>query len=401
VALLSVEEALARVLDGIAPTPAETVMIEDARGRVLAEPLHALLTQSPFDASAMDGYAVQAADIATIPATLAIVGEAAAGHPFHGTVHARQAVRIFTGAPVPAGADTVVIQEDTARNDDTVVVNETEPKGGNIRTRGFDFREGDVLLAPGRRLGPREIALAAAMGHRPIAVRRRPRVAILSTGDELVPPGARPGPGQIIASNHLGVGALCEAAGADIQQLGIARDTREDIVARLSNADGADILVTCGGASVGDHDLVAPALEAQGMSLAFWKIALRPGKPMMFGRLGPARVLGLPGNPVSSMVCARVFLIPLIQALLGDTAPPTAEQQARLAVPLDANGPRQHYLRAVSVPAGDGIPVVTPVRSQDSSLLSPLAEANCLLIRRPGAPAAAAGALVAVLPLDF
>lgn len=400
-ALLSVEEALARVLDGIAPTPAETIMIENARGRVLAEPLRALLTQSPFDASAMDGYAVQAADVATIPATLAIVGEAAAGHPFHGTVHAGQAVRIFTGAPVPTGADTVIIQEDTTRSGDTVVVSEAEPKGGNIRTRGFDFREGDVLLSAGRRLGPREIALVAAMGHRPIAVRRRPRVAILSTGDELVPPGARPGPGQIVSSNHLGVGALCEAAGADVQQLGIARDTREDIVARLSNADGADILVTCGGASVGDHDLVAPALEAQGMSLAFWKIALRPGKPMMFGRLGAARVMGLPGNPVSSMVCARVFLIPLIQALLGDTAPPTAEQPARLAVPLDANGPRQHYLRAVSVSAGDGIPLVTPVRSQDSSLLSLLAEANCLLVRPPGAPAAAAGELVPVLPLDF
>jgi molybdopterin molybdotransferase len=401
VALLSVEEALARVLDGVAPTQPETVMIENARGRVLAEPLRALLTQSPFDASAMDGYALQAADIATIPATLALVGESAAGHPFHGTVHTGEAVRIFTGAPVPEGADTVVIQEDTERRDGTVIVNEAEPKGGNIRTRGFDFREGDMLLSPGTRLGPRELSLAAAMGHRPIAVRRRPRVAILSTGDELVPPGARPGPGQIISSNHLGVGALCEAAGADVQQLGIARDTREDIVAHLAKAAGADVLVTCGGASVGDHDLVAPALEEQGLALAFWKIALRPGKPMMFGRLGNSHVLGLPGNPVSSLICARVFLIPLIQALLGDTAPATRAQQARLAVPLDANGPRQHYMRAVTSPASDGLSLVTPVRSQDSSLLTPLAEANCLLIRAPNAPAAAPGSVVSILPLDF
>ena len=399
--LLSVEEALARILDGVTPTPAETVMIERAHGRVLAEPLHARVTQSPFDASAMDGYAVQAADIATPPATLTIIGEAAAGHPFGGTVHAGEAARIFTGAPVPAGADTVVIQEDTARSGDKVVVREAEPKGGNIRTRGFDFREGDLLLPPGRRLGPRELALAAAMGHRPVAVRRRPRVAILSTGDELVVPGERPGPAQIVASNHLGVGALCEAAGADVQQLGIARDTREDIVAHLSEAAGADILVTCGGASVGDHDLVAPALEAQGMSLAFWKVALRPGKPIMYGRFGPSRVMGLPGNPASALICARVFLIPLIQALLGDTAPRTAEQQARLAVPLDANGPRQHYMRAISSPASDGLALVTPVRSQDSSLLSVLAEANCLLIRLPNAPAAAQGTLVPILPLDF
>jgi len=401
VALLSVEEALARVLEDVTPTPAETVMLEDARGRVLAEPLHALLTQSPFDASAMDGYAVQAADIATVPATLAIIGETAAGHPFHGTVQAGQAVRIFTGAPVPAGADTVVVQEDTTRNGDKVVVNEAEPKGGNIRTRGCDFREGDLLLSSGRRLGPRELSLAGAMGHRPIAVRRRPRVAILSTGDELVPPGMRPGPGQIVSSNHLGIAALCEAAGAEVQQLGIARDTREDIVAHLSKAAGADILVTCGGASVGDHDLVAPALESQGMSLAFWKIALRPGKPIMYGRLGPSRVVGLPGNPVSALICARVFLVPLIQALLADAAPGSSEQQARLSAPLDANGPRRHYMRAVSVPASDGLPVVTPVRSQDSSLLSPLAEANCLLIRPPNAPAAAPGALVPILPLDF
>jgi molybdopterin molybdotransferase len=399
--LLPVSEALARILDGIEPPAVQTVSIYNAEDRVLARDLEARFTQPPFDASAMDGYAVQAADIATVPATLTIIGEAAAGHPFHGTVHAGEAVRIFTGAPVPEGADTVVIQEDAERRDGTVIVKEAEPKGGNIRTRGFDFREGDVLLSPGTRLGPRELALAAAMGHRPIAVQRRPRVAILSTGDELVPPGARPGPGQIISSNHLGVGALCEAAGADVQHLGIARDTREDIVAHLGKAAGADVLVTCGGASVGDHDLVAPALEEQGLTLAFWKIALRPGKPMMFGRLGNSHVMGLPGNPVSSLICARIFLIPLVEALLGYTAPASHAQQARLAVPLDANGPRQHYMRAVSTPAGDGLSLVTPVRSQDSSLLLPLVEANCLLIRPPNTPAAAPGTLVSILPLDF
>jgi molybdopterin molybdotransferase len=398
--LLSVEDALARILEGVEPTLAETIMIEEAHGRVLAEPLRALVTQSPFDASAMDGYAVRAADLGKLPATLDVTGEAGAGHPFAGSVHPGQAVRIFTGAPIPDGADTVVIQEDTDRDGDRVLVREGEG-GGNIRRRGFDFRESDLLLPAGRRMGPREVSLAAAMGHRPIAVRRRPRVAILSTGDELVPPGERPGPGQIIASNHLGVGAMCEAAGADVQQLGIARDTREDLLAHVSRASGADVIVTSGGASVGDHDLVAPALESQGMSLAFWKIAIRPGKPLMFGRRGASRVVGLPGNPVSSLVCARVFLVPLIKALLGQPSHPERTINARLRVSVEANGPRAHYMRAVITPGADGIASVTPVRSQDSSLLSPLAEADCLLIRPAGAPAAATGAFVPVLPLDF
>jgi molybdopterin molybdotransferase len=400
-ALLSVEDALARILEGVAPTPAETIMIEEAHGRVLAEPLQALVTQSPFDASAMDGYALRAADIGTLPATLAVIGEVAAGHPFPGSVNPGQAVRIFTGAPVPDGADTVVIQEDTDRDGDRVLVREGGEEGRNIRLRGFDFREGDQLLPAGRRMGPREISLAAAMGHRAVAVHRRPRIAILSTGDELVPPGGRPGPGQIIASNHLGIGALCEAAGAKVQQLGIARDTREDLLAHASRASGADVLVTSGGASVGDHDLVAPVLESKGMAIAFWKIALRPGKPLMFGRLGASRVLGLPGNPVSSFVCARIFLVPLVRALLGQPAGADHAIQGRLAVPVDANGPRQHYMRAVSVPGSDGLPLITPVRSQDSSLLSPLAEADCLLVRPPSAPAAPQGTLVPILPLDF
>jgi molybdopterin molybdotransferase len=400
-ALLSVEDALARILEDVSPTPAETVMIEEAHGRVLAEPLQALVTQSPFDASAMDGYALRAADIGTLPATLAVIGEVAAGHPFPGSVYPGQAVRIFTGAPVPDGADTVVIQEDADRDGDKVLVREGGQEGRNIRLRGFDFREGDQLLPAGRRMGPREIALAAAMGHRPVAVHRRPRITVLSTGDELVPPGGRPGPGQIIASNHLGIGALCEAAGAQVQQLGIARDTREDLLAHVSKAAGADVLVTSGGASVGDHDLVAPVLESKGMAIAFWKIALRPGKPLMFGRLGASRVLGLPGNPVSSFVCARIFLVPLVRALLGQPAGTDHAIQGRLAVPVEANGPRQHYMRAVSVPGSDGLPLITPVRSQDSSLLSPLAEADCLLVRPPSAPAAPLGTLVPILSLDF
>jgi molybdopterin molybdotransferase len=400
-ALLSVEEALRRILDGVEPTAPEPIAIERARGRVLAAPLRALLTQPPFNSSAMDGYAVRTADVATLPATLTVIGQAAAGHPFCGSVGAGQAVRIFTGAPVPEGADAVVIQENADRDGAKIFIREGAHETGHIRSKGFDFREGDTLLATGRRLGPREVSLAAAMGHGQVPVRRRPRVAILATGDELVPPGARPGPGQIIASNHLGVAALAEAAGAQTQQLGIARDTHEDLGAHVAKAEGADILVTIGGASVGDHDLVAPVLEARGMTLAFWKIAMRPGKPLMFGRLGASRVLGLPGNPVSSLICSRIFLVPLIRALLGQPSDDEHPSQARLAVPLEANGPRQHYMRATSRPGPDGLALVTPVRSQDSSLLAPLAEADCLLLRAPQAPAAPAGALVATLPLDF
>ncbi len=403
---LSVDEALARILDGVAPLPGEAVAIEAAHGRILAEPLAARLTQPPFDASAMDGYAVRAADVARLPATLEVIGQAAAGHPFSGTVAAGQAVRIFTGAPVPAGADAIVIQENTApgtsaRGGPIVTVREGSPDPGNIRRRGFDFTEGAVLLEAGRRLGPRELSLAAAMGHGEVRVRRRPRVAVLSTGDELVAPGSRPGPGQIVSSNHLGVAALAELAGAQVQQLGIARDTRESLQAHLDKAGDADVIVTIGGASVGDHDLVGPVLAARGMALSFWKIAMRPGKPLMFGRLGSARVLGLPGNPVSSLVCTRVFLVPLLRALLGRPARDAAPIAARAAVALEANGPRQHYMRATTKPGGDGAPLVTPVRSQDSSLLAPLAQADCLLVRPPGAPEAPAGSLVPILPLDF
>ena len=403
---LSVDEALARILEGVEPMPAEAVAIEAAHRRTLAEPLAALLTQPPFDASAMDGYAVRAADVARLPATLALIGEAAAGHPFAGRIAAGQAVRIFTGAPLPEGADAVVIQENAAQEKSgsdgaKVIVREGTPDHGHVRHTGDDFRTGEVLLGVGRRLGPREVSLAAAMGHGTLWVRRRPRVAVISTGDELLPPGGRLGPGQIISSNHLGVTALAEAAGAEASFVGIARDTPESLETHFARAADADVIVTIGGASVGDHDLVGPVLKARGMTLSFWNIAMRPGKPLMFGRLGAARVLGLPGNPVSSLVCTRVFLIPLLRALLGQSAHDASPLRARAGVALEPNGPRQHYMRATTAPGPDGLPVVTPVRSQDSSLLAPLAQADCLLVRPVRAVAAPAGTLVPILPLDF
>lgn len=399
--LLSVAEARDRILDKVAPTPAEVVAVEAAHGRVLAEELVARLTQPPFDASAMDGYAVRSVDLGTLPCTLEVIGQAAAGHPFSGTLARGQCVRIFTGAPVPSGSDAIVIQEDAERVGDKVRIVAASVDRSHIRPRGLDFQEGAVLLAPGRRLGPREASLAAAMGYARLSVRRRPRVAVLSTGDELVAPGQTPGSAQIVASNHLGVAAMAEAAGAEAEFLGIARDVPESLNAHFANAADADVLVTIGGASVGDHDLVAPVLTARGMSLSFWKIAMRPGKPLMFGQLGQTRILGLPGNPVSALVCARLFLVPLLRALLGLPIEASSPLKARTAVELEANGAREHYVRARQLRGEDGLPLVSPVRSQDSSLLSPLAEADCLLVRMAGAPAVPVGGLVSILPLDF
>ena len=400
-AALTVAEASARILADVAPTESETIAIELALGRVLAAPLVARLTQPPFDASAMDGYAVRAEDVAALPARLAVIGEAAAGHPFGHPVGAGQAVRIFTGAGLPAGADAIVIQENTARAGGTVIVRDGAADRDHIRRAGFDFRAGGILLEAGRRLGARELTLAAASGAGTLAVRRRPRVAILATGDELVLPGATLGPGQIVASNHLGVAALIAEAGGAPEFLGIARDTRASLEHHIAHGRSVDVLVTIGGASVGDHDLVGPVLAGFGMDLAFWNIAMRPGKPLMFGRLAGLRVMGLPGNPVSSLVCTRVFLVPLLRALLGQPAQDERPIQASAGVALEANGPRQHYMRATTVAGPEGLPVVTPVRSQDSSLLAPLAQADCLLVRPPHAPAAPRGTLVPILPLDF
>lgn len=400
--LLPVDDALARILDGVAPTPAERVGLLDAVRRVLASDVEAKLTQPPFDASAMDGYAVRGADVTQLPATLKLVGVSAAGAAYPGTVRAGEAVRIFTGAPMPDGADAVVIQENVSADGDRVVVREGIPDRPHIRAAGSDFVAGAALLKAGETIAARTVTLAAAAGHATLEVRRRPTVAILATGDELVAPGTAPGPSQIVSSNPYGLAALVEAAGGSARVLGIARDTQDDLAEKIEMARDADVLVTIGGASVGDRDLVEPALRKKGLDLAFWRIAMRPGKPMLFGRLGPQRVLGLPGNPVSCLVCGRVFLVPLVRRLLGTSETFEPTETAVLAHALDANGPRRHYMRATlhAKPGADTL-AVSAMESQDSSLLSTLAAADVLIVRESGAPAAAAGTRVPVLRLDF
>jgi molybdopterin molybdotransferase len=349
----------------------------------------------------MDGYGVRAIDIARLPADLSVIGEAAAGRGFQGEVGPKQAVRIFTGAPIPPGVDAIVIQENTDRDGDRVRVREGTTDVEHIRPLGGDFKTGETLLAAGRRLTARDITLAAAMGYPAIPVRRRPLVAILATGDELVMPGIKPGPDQIVCSNTFGIAGMVSAAGGTPRLLGIARDTRESLGEHLDHAKRADVLVTVGGASVGDHDLVGPVLQSRGMSLDFWKIAMRPGKPLMYGRLGTQHVLGLPGNPVSSLVCTRLFVVPLVRALLGLEPEPARPIEAISTVPLGANGVRAHYMRATVRQSDRGVMEVTPVSSQDSSLMRSLSDADCLLVRPIGGSALPAGARVPVLMMDF
>ncbi|MGN6310488.1 MAG: molybdopterin molybdotransferase MoeA [Xanthobacteraceae bacterium] len=392
-ALMPVADAMAAVLDGVKALPEDMVALPDAHHRVLARDIASLRTQPPADMSAMDGYAVRAADAAKTPARLKVIGEAAAGSPFDAPVKQGEAVRIFTGGVVPPGTDAVVIQENTTRDGDAVIINEPIAAGRNIRRAGIDFREGDVLLRAGRRLTDRDLSLAAGMNHPRLPVHRRPRVAVLATGDELVLPGSDPKPGQIVLSNGYALHALARQEGADTIDLGIAADTMEATTAAIRRArdSGADILVTTGGASVGDHDLMHVALQAEGVALSFWKIALRPGKPMMHGRLGDMRVIGLPGNPVSSYVCAFLFMVPLLRALSGRTDIQHALEPAVLGNALTANDQRQDYLRASLTRRADGVAVATAVSHQDSSLLANLAAAQALVIRPPFAPAAAAG----------
>ena len=398
-ALLSVAEALARVTQGLEPLESERVKLEQARGRVLAEDIAAHLTQPPFDASAMDGYAVRAADVATLPATLRLVGEALAGRGFDGEVKQGEAVRIFTGAPVPKGADTVAIQENTEVAPGVVTVNDAAPRR-HIRPRGQDFTKGEVLLRAGTRLGPRELMLAAAMNHAELPVRRKPKVAILATGDEVVPPGTALDRDQIVSSVPAGLAALIEAQGGEPMSLGIAQDSAESIVTLAGTGSAADILVTVGGASVGERDLVSAALRSEGMELDFWKIAMRPGKPLLYGRLGNQRVLGVPGNPVAALICGLVFLVPMLHRLLGLREGARGPHEAVLGQALEANGPREHYMRAASTWRPNGERLVTPLAAQDSALMADFARADCLIVRPPDAPALAAGERVTIIQLD-
>jgi molybdopterin molybdotransferase len=402
VALLSVADALARVLDGVAPLPAEEVPLADAHRRVLAADLTALRTQPPADVSAMDGYAVRSADVAQAPARLRVIGEVAAGRPFDGTIGPGEAARIFTGGVLPRGADTVVIQERTTRDGACLTVTAPATAGRNVRTRGLDFTQGEVLLRTGRRLSDRDLALAAAMNHPTVPVRRVPRVALLATGDELVAPGTAPAPGQIVYSNGFALAALARAQGAQVVDLGIVPDRVDATIAAIDRAaqQRADVLVTTGGASVGDYDLVQPSLAARGMMLSFWKVALRPGRPMMHGALGPMRVLGLPGNPVSAYVCGFLFLVPLIRRLLGNSDVQAATETAVLGRDLPANDERADYLRASLARAPDGGLIATPFEVQDSSMVGLLAAADCLVIRAPYAPAASAGSPCTIVKFD-
>lgn len=400
-ALMPVSDALAAVLAGAEPLPEEMISLDEAYHRVLARDVVARRTQPPQAMSAMDGYAVRAADAATIDSELTVIGEVAAGRPFEGTVGAGEAVRIFTGGVVPFGADAVVIQEDTVAAGKRITIKEAAIAGRHIRPAGVDFREGDVLLRKGSRLTQRDLALAAGMNHPHLAVVRRPKVAILATGDELVMPGTTPGHGQIVYSNGYALHALARSEGAETIDLGIAADTLEATTAGIRRAreSGADVLITTGGASVGDHDLVQQALRDEGIAMAFWKIAMRPGKPMMHGRLGAMGVIGLPGNPVSSYVCAFLFMVPLIRALSGRSVIHHRRERAVLGRDVGANDQREDYLRAHLEERDDGTRVVVPVNHQDSSLLANLAAAQVLLVRAPFAPKAEAGTACEVLRL--
>jgi molybdopterin molybdotransferase len=397
--MISVEEARERILAALHPTPAEIVALANAWGRVTAEPVVARLTQPPHDVSAMDGYALRAAD-GTRGATLRVVGSAPAGHPFEGTVNTGDAVRLFTGSVVPEGADAILLQEDATAADGKVTVNEAVAAGRHIRRTGQDFSRGDAVVPAGRRLTARDIGLAAAANHPWLTVHRRPRVAILATGDEIAMPGEPIPTGGIVSSNSHALAALVRAAGGEPIVLPIAADTVEAVAAVADSVLGMDMLVTTGGASVGDHDLVIDSLKTRGLKLDFWQIAMRPGKPLLFGTLGPVAVLGLPGNPVSALVCACLFLLPAISRMCGLPAAPPPTVQAITGAALRANDHRADHLRATVRIDQQGRVVVTPFPVQDSAMLRRLAHADALILRGPNAPAAPEGAEVSVIRLD-
>lgn len=397
--MISVAEALAKVTEGIEPVSEEQVPLPGALGRVLAENLVSRLTHPPADVSAMDGYAVRAVNVGDTPTTLKQIGISAAGSSFEGAVGQGETVRIFTGAPLPDGADAIVIQEDTEASGNTITIKKPAPPGHFIRPAGLDFKKGDALLSSGTVLTARDIGLAAAMNVPWLSVRRQPRIAYTATGDEVVMPGEPLGPDQIISSNSVAMDAYIRVLGGKPVNLGIARDNEVSLRQALDGAKGADLLVTIGGASVGDYDLVRKVLDEEGMDFGFYKVAMRPGKPLLFGRLGGVPVLGLPGNPVSAGVTSIIFLKPMIERMLGIPAPDVPPPAAILGANLDANDHRQDYLRARLSHDPDGNLVATPFARQDSAMLTRLAEAGCLIVRVPGAPPANKGDRVEILLL--
>ncbi|WP_340239181.1 gephyrin-like molybdotransferase Glp [Sulfitobacter pontiacus] len=390
--MISVSDALSHLFDLVTATEVEAVPLRQAAGRVLARDGVATRTQPPFAASSMDGYALRQTEVEP-DAMFKVIGEAAAGHRFDGVVKAGQAVRIFTGAPVPEGADFVVIQEDTTRRGDLIMLGHDIGPKTNIRPAGGDFHAGDTMDAP-RLLRPADIALLASMNVATVPVYAKPRVAIIATGDELVQPGEVPNPDQIIASNTYGLAALLEQHGAQCRMIPIARDTVPSLTQAFTMAQDADLIITIGGASVGDHDLVAPVAAQMGMEQAFYKVAMRPGKPLMAGRLRDVPMIGLPGNPVSAMVCGTVFVVPVLRKMLGLPAAPAARVDLPLGVDLPANGPREHYMRAM---VRDG--AVLPEDNQDSSLLGILSRADVLMVRPPHDGPRAAGEIIGCIPL--
>jgi molybdopterin molybdotransferase len=398
--MISVEEARARILASFAPLPAVLASLDTALGRVLAEDIVARVTQPPVSVSAMDGYAVRAADVTQVPTVLRQIGTAPAGGSFTGTVGPGECVRIFTGGPVPSGADAIVVQEDTASDGAAVTIRERATAGRHIRTAGLDFKTGEVGIEAGRLLSARDIGFAAAMNHPWLKVHRKPRVAIIATGDEVVLPGDPLGPNQIVSSNGPALAAFVTACGGEPLSLGIAPDSTAALQRMSDGARGADLLVTTGGASVGDHDLVRSALGAHGLVLDFWQIAMRPGKPLIFGKIGDTPMLGLPGNPVSSLVCALIFLRPALFRMLGRPDTAFGRRSAYLGCDLPQNDRREDYLRATLETDDAGRLVATPFPKQDSSMMSLLAKAGCLVMRKPHAPPAKLGDTVEIVPLD-
>ncbi len=391
--MITVTDALAQIFSLVKPLETEVIPLAKAAGRTLAEPAVASRDQPPFASSAMDGYAVQGVEVED-DVMFKVIGESAAGHRFDGEIKAGQAVRIFTGAPVPKGATRVVIQEDVTRNGDLITLGRELDQSDYIRPAGGDFKSGDTLDAP-RVLTPSDIALLASMNIASVTVARRPIVALMATGDELVMPGENPGPDQIMASNNFGLAALIEQHGGEARMLPIARDNQASLEAAFGLCEGADLIVTIGGASVGDHDLVGQVAGDLGLDRAFYKIAMRPGKPLMAGTINGVPMIGLPGNPVSSMVCGHIFILPALRVMLRFDAEPRVRQTAILSEDMPANGQREHYMRATV--KGDEI---TPSARQDSALLSVLANANALLIRPVDAPAISKGDRVDYIALN-